>query len=79
MQAAAGEVEKQFPAGIDHLINNAGILSDHVTHLNMCVCLTSCLMVQKEVSSAGTVTLYTENASRSAAGASGNHTVPTDR
>ena len=36
MQAAASEVEKQFPDGIDVLINNAGILSDHVTHLNMC-------------------------------------------
>ena len=33
MQAAAAEVEKHFPAGVDHLINNAGILSDHVMHL----------------------------------------------
>ena len=36
MQAASREVEKQFPSGVDVLINNAGILSDHVTHLNMC-------------------------------------------
>ena len=41
MQAAANEVEKHFPNGIDHLINNAGILSDHVTHLQMCASHTS--------------------------------------
>ena len=49
MQAAAGEVEKNFPAGIDHLINNAGILSDHVTHLNMCAHLTSISNVRRDV------------------------------
>ena len=37
MQAATSHLEKQLPNGIDVLINNAGILSDHVTHLEMCV------------------------------------------
>ena len=37
MQAAASHLERELPNGIDVLINNAGILSDHVTHLEMCV------------------------------------------
>ncbi len=50
LQAAATEVEKQFPDGVDVLINNAGILSDHVTHLNMCAQPTFSLRRERECS-----------------------------